>query len=368
MFCAGLLAMVIPCGAESQTPTQELSALEPVRSTDLLSALDAERAMWTVGDEGPVERNLGLFVWPRGGTGWEFHTVHCTPGATTWPKTDDSEAMCRIGDRITVIGSHFGKKTGPLEEKRAFYASFDESTVTALRGQVVIRGMQVRTDGGALWRAANDRLAMVGKHLLPGGQGEYRKLVGPRAAEIGVPSGEAQGYRAINVEGAAVNAAGELVLGLRYPCWEDGMPILLVIPDAAGVIAGRTTPKIAWSACLKLPPGATGPLGFRALSIEGERRWALLGGLDSDPANSVLLSDHPEAAQESSYLVSWTAADEVMGKGPIAGPAMKLGSEAYEGLAIPADGATAVVIVDAKGEASPRKTQFAIGSPASSSP
>ncbi len=362
------IAAAATCPAQSHPPVGELSALEPVRSAALLEALGAERALWTVGDEGAVERNIGVFVWPRGGSAWEFRVAHCDPGTTPWPKTDDAEAMCRIGNRVAILGSHFGKKSGPLEEKRAFLASFGEADVTVSGGVPTIRGLQVRTDGGALWREANRALGDLRGALIPAGPGEGVRLVAPRAAELGIAPEASRGWRAINVEAAAVTSSGELMLGLRYPCTAEGAPVLLVLPDAAGIISGTTKPVVSRVLLLKPPADAPGPLGVRALAIDGESRWALLGGLDSDPSKSVLMADHPGAGGDSAYLASWTAAQEHADTGTVDAGVLGLGKGALEGIVVGAGGASVTVIEDTKGPAYPREVPLVPGPSVSPSP
>ena len=271
----------------------EASDLLPVGSPELLAALDARRAFWTVLDEGPVDECLALLVEPRDGGPWAARHLHVDAGRETG-RTEDGEALARHDGWVYVIGSHFGSKVGPLRSRRAFVARFREAD--AATGKVPLHVVRNRF---RLHRAVNDALAAAEFNpLVPGDRVRARFIAETlargsarnkswvdRLAEDDLP---------LNVEAAAFTSDGTLLLGLRFPVTEKGEPILVELDGTAEMFTADRWPAVVAAYALTgvTPPGAL--TGFRALSALGGGWYAaVIGSVDALGKGSVLLDDHP---------------------------------------------------------------------------
>ncbi len=282
----------------------EASDLLPVTSRDVLDAHGWERGFWTVLDEGPVERSIALIGHRAGAAdaeGWEIHPLRGLPGEHAG-RTEDAEACARLGDRVYVIGSHYGSKDGPLQARRAFVARFAEA---AIDGHVADQpaGLEIARNGFRLHRAINDALRAADLDVVVPGERVRSAFI-----DATVRRGEERAKRwagrvqpgdvPLNIEAAAFRPGGTLLLGLRFPVTADGHPVLVELAGVEGMFADpRAWPEVV--ALWRLegdglsPPGRM--TGLRALSARGGDAYdAIAGSLDATGKNSALLEDFPE--------------------------------------------------------------------------
>jgi hypothetical protein len=273
----------------------EASDLLPVLAPEVLAAHGARRAFWTVLDEGTVEQCLALLLERQDGT-WTAHHAAFDAGAETG-RTEDGEALARLGDWIYVLGSHFGSKGGPLRPKRAFFARFRESDA----GRPGAAPLQIVRNQFRLHRLVNDALAAADIMPLPPGDRVQDRFIVETinrgtAREKSWATRLAPGDRPLNVEAAAFTPSGTLLLGLRFPVTEKGEPVLVEVAGVEGMFDddARTWPEVVGAYALAgvTPPGTL--VGFRALTAVGEGTYdAVVGSIDALGKGSVLLDDHP---------------------------------------------------------------------------
>jgi hypothetical protein len=275
----------------------EASDLLPVRSPELLAALRARRAFWTVLDEGPVERCLALLVERDGVERGHWAAQHLIVDAgREQGRTEDGEALAYHAGWVYVVGSHFGSKAGPLRPRRAFVARFREADAA---GGVV--RLQVVRNQFRLHRAVNDALAAADiTPLPPGDQVRARFIVETlsrgtarskswvgRLTEEDLP---------LNVEAAAFTPTGTLLIGLRFPVTDQGEPILVELAGVAGMFDDdpRTWPRVDRAYVLTGGTPVGELTGVRALSADGDGSYAaVIGSIDALGKGSVLLDEHP---------------------------------------------------------------------------
>jgi len=276
----------------------EASDLLPVENERLIAAHGWDRAFWTVLDEGAVENCVALVGHSRGEGEDEASWGVARPRFRVKrheDATEDAEACARHGGWIYLIGSQYGGKSGPLEGKRAFLARFRENDLDGgVHGAKV--EMQVAMNKLRLHRAVNDALGAFGPELLgPGPKIRKRYLaakpngVGKRARgrilKTDVP---------INVEGAAFDDEGALLLGLRYPVTAGGNPIIVELMGVERSFEDRRAAPVARRFWVVANVGSReAPTGFRALHRRGRELHAIVGSLDSVGKDSCLLEDHP---------------------------------------------------------------------------
>jgi hypothetical protein len=286
----------------------EASDLLPVHSTRLLTALGARRAFWTVLDEGPVEDCLALLVEGEDG-GWQGRQVRTDAGPEDG-RTEDGEALAYTDGWVYVVGSHFGSKGGPLRPRRAFFARFrEDDAVATARGRRV--PLRVVRNQFRLHRALNDAFADAAiRPLKPGERVHDRFIVETLARGAGGAktwlARLAHGDVPCNVEAAAFNPAGNLLIGLRFPVTEAGEPILVEIADVSGMFDAdpQTWPTVVTAYALTgvTPEGAL--TGFRALHARPDGSYdAVIGSIDATGKGSILLDDHPMGGDVTSRHV-----------------------------------------------------------------
>jgi hypothetical protein len=280
----------------------EASDLLAVRSPAVLAAYGARRAFWTVLDEAPVDRSLAMLVENETGT-WGAYPLAADAGAEQG-RTEDAEALARLGDWIYVFGSHFGSKAGPLRPRRAFVARFREADAA-----IGLVRLQVVRNQFRLHRAVNDVLAGADITLLPPGDQVRHRFIaetvarGTARAKTWV-SRLAPDDLPLNVEAAAFTPAGSLLLGLRFPVTDRGEPILIEVTGMAGMFEAGVWPQAVRAYALTgvTPPGAL--TGFRALSASADGSYAaVIGSIDAIGKGSVLLDDHPAGGDVTSRHV-----------------------------------------------------------------
>jgi hypothetical protein len=285
----------------------EASDLLPVHSAELLAALGARRAFWTVLDEGPVEECLALLVERDGG--WRGHHVRVDAGEENG-RTEDGEALAYVNGWVYVVGSHFGSKGGPLRPRRAFFGRFrEDDAVRTARGGAV--PMRVVRNQFRLHRALNDAFAGAAlRALKPGERVHDRFIVQTLARGAGRAKtwlGRlAPGDVPCNVEAAAFTPAGNLLLGLRFPVTEAGEPILVEISGVDGMFDAdpMSWPSVVTAYALTGVTPAGALTGFRALHARRDATYeAVIGSIDATGKGSVLLDDHPAGGDVTSRHV-----------------------------------------------------------------
>ena len=293
----------------------EASDLAPIFDAAVLERHGWDRAFVTVLDESPAEDAVALLVHPAGEPldfGWEAHRVKAEPN-TAAGKTEDAEACTRHRGWLYLLGSQYGSKEGPLEASRSWIARLREDDVAASLdggGRPAIDVVRLRF---GLHRAVNDALARAADiDLLP---------LGPRTRERYVDATIAAGAKGkkrwsgrvtsadhpINVEAAEFREDGRLILGLRHPVTVEGDPILVEIDDVERLFKDPDREPRCRSVWVLRGVGSPGaPLGVRALHQTGfESFHAILGNLDAQSDDSVLIEDRPEAALADSVHVSF---------------------------------------------------------------
>jgi len=308
----------------------EASDLLAVTSARILAAGGWDVAFWTVLDEDGVDDGRIALVGRARSGKWVIRAV---PAATSAPKckTDDSEALCRKGEYVYVIGSHFGTKgprrdepketkkkakppRGLLRAERHFIARFRPSEVD-LASRRPIRKLEIWANPFRLHRAINDALRASRVPLIAPA-GDERKGTDP-VREAFILDTKNYGLRAglkwagdldardlpINIEGAAFLRSGALLLGLRYPVTAKGQPILVELENAEGLFASRRAgPIISRVRFLENVGGLTGPTGIRAVRRVADDIHVITGNLDSATATrtSLVLAAHADGHRAKS--------------------------------------------------------------------
>jgi hypothetical protein len=263
----------------------------------------------TVLDEGVIEASIAV-LGHRGddvNEGWEAIRLDLSPTGSAG-KTEDAEACDFHGDHLYVLGSHFGKKDGPLEAKRAWIARVAAADLAA-----AVEGesppIEIARNRFGLHRALNDHLS-----------GMDLRALGPRAREnlvlATIERGAKKGKswagkilaedQPVNIEGCCFLEDGTLLLGLRSPVTAEGEPILVELRDLAAFFEAPDEPP-ELGAIYTLSCGATreNPVGVRALhrTTDGQLH-AIVGSLDALGKDSALVFDHKDAGR--AHCEHWT--------------------------------------------------------------
>ncbi len=274
----------------------EASGLLPIESSSLLAALGWDDGFWVALDERVDDDDYCLAV-VGGDSGdlssWQGHRIDVSDG-----RPDDSEALARLDGFIYVLGSHYGRKRGPLQTKRHFVARFREGGA-AFDGSKVALDLEVVMDGFRIHRLVNDALKASGVPIRAATAAIHRDVVAP----VATPDGPVRPDDwPINVEGAAFLEGGALVLGLRYPVSDDGNPLLVelfgvpsLFDDSADELrAGRVAAVRVDRSEISQDDDEPRPLfGVRALSRAGETLHLVVGNLDSQSSESVVAKENP---------------------------------------------------------------------------
>jgi hypothetical protein len=300
-----------PVTVPLQLDPNEASDLALIDEPGLLAAEGWDRAYLTVLDEGRVEDCIAVLGHAAGAplaSGWSSHRLRFTPQGDT-RRTEDAEAIAIWDGVAWVFGSHFGSKSGPLQPRRQFVARFrlDElgSGLHGARPPLEIARTRFR-----LHRAINDALMTAAIDVLPLGDAAREAFVDATVAK-GLEGGKRWAEHArlgdwpLNIEGTAFRAGGTLLVGLRFPVTAQGNPILVELPDPEALFR-QDDPPPATGAVWWLETGAAAtPTGVRALHHSGADRFqVVVGSLDADGKDSVVLDAHPEGADSPS--AHWT--------------------------------------------------------------
>ena len=280
----------------------EASGLLAIENERLLAEHGWDRAFWVCLDEGEVTDCIAL-VGHKCGTGadlesdWEIARLHAVAVGDT-KATEDAEALTRKDGFVYVIGSHFGKKVGPLQPKRGFVARFDEAKVLNAVDDPATE-IEVARPSFVLHRLINDAFEEHGVDLVPLGE-ECRKAFIERTIEVGEKKGKKwaglmrEGDWPLNIEGATFRPGGSLLIGLRFPMSADGRPILVDVEGIERLFEkGGSKPEVKgfWTVNAV---GRDGELaGFRDLTFVRDELHAVTGDVDSSQSESLLIKDYP---------------------------------------------------------------------------
>jgi hypothetical protein len=272
----------------------EASDLARIEDRALLRAQGWELGFWTVLDEGPIENCVAAVGRRRGGEHWEVARPRFAVKGGAG-KTEDGE-VCVVRDGwVNLIGSHYGSKEGPLEAKRAFLARFREDELGEGLGDGTSE-LQIARNRFRLHRAVNDALRAFGPELRPVGSKARKRFVARARKDAGRRrSGRINPTDVpLNVEGAAILPSGSLVLGLRYPVTADGDPILAELSGIEAMFEDeRAAPVVRRFWTLAGAGSRRRPVGIRAMSRKGAELHAIVGSIEGDDPDSVLLQDDP---------------------------------------------------------------------------
>ncbi len=290
----------------------EASDLAVVDEPGLLEAEGWDAAYLTVLDEGRVEDSIAVLGHAEGAVlqeGWSSHRLHFAPDGDL-RRTEDAEAIAVRDGHAWVFGSHFGRKSGPLQPRRQFVARFELAALAdGLRG--ARPPLQVARTRFRLHRALNDALRSAAIDVMALGDAAREAFVDATVAR-GHEGGKRWAEHArlgdwpLNIEGAAFRPDGTLLIGLRFPVTAAGHPILVEVRDAEALFAQDDPPPATGAVWWLDGVGdEASPAGIRALHHSGADTFqAVVGSLDADGKDSVLLDAHPEGG--ASHSQHWT--------------------------------------------------------------
>lgn len=271
----------------------EASDLTPVPAALVPDGFD--QAYVTVLDEAAADEGVAVLLHARDARpdgGWEARRLHLDAGREAG-KTEDAEACAFHDGDLWLAGSHFGSKTGPLQAKRAWFATVDGGDVRrAIDGETV--PVRVGRNRFKLHRALNDALLELPFDTRPLGPKAKAALV-----DATIKKGDKEqkkwaglvrdGDLPLNIEGMTSLPDGRVLLGLRHPVTYDGRPIVAAIEDPLG------EPRFADAWVLDGPTDQEHPLGVRGLTTCDGVLHAIVGSLDAMGKDSVLVEDHAVA-------------------------------------------------------------------------
>lgn len=296
--------------------------IEPNEASDLARLDDAllagtgwDIALATALDEAPAEESLALLVHEAGAgaeDGWEAIRVDLEPSGSE-DRTEDAEACAVRGGFIYVIGSQFGKKSGPLEARRSWVARAPVADVVSAARGGDPAPLEIARLRFSLHRAINDALAGAAVELIELGPASREAYVdGTIALGAAKDKRWAGSVRSddhpINVEGAEFRDNGSLLLGLRYPTSAGGDPLLAELDDVGALFDDPETPPACGRVWTLVGTGSAElPRGVRGIEARGGDRFdAIVGNLDAADKGAVLLDDHPEGHDSASVHVSFS--------------------------------------------------------------
>jgi hypothetical protein len=169
--------------------------------------------------------------------------------------------------------------------------------------------MEVVRDRFRLHRAINDALAVSGLPLARLSEKASRDFI-RRTRTRGRRRHKAwadrilAGDRPLNIEGAAFDDEGGLVLGLRFPVTASGEPIIVELEELNGAFrSAGWWPVVRTIRVLTGAGSPRAPVGIRDLELSGDDLHVLVGGIDPE------LVDHapPPSARSFEHRVGrWT--------------------------------------------------------------
>jgi len=266
-------------------------------------------AYWTAIDEAPASECLAIVARIGPGAGeWRIKpvAVRLDRGSR---KTQDAEGLARFDGWVYLIGSHYGRPGGPLESRRSFLARFREPTGAPAQA---VR-MEVVRDRFRLHRAINDALAVSRLPLARLSEKASRDFI-RRTRTLGRRQHKAWADRILpgdlplNIEGAAFDDRGGLVLGLRFPVTASGQPIIVELAELDGAFrSAGWWPVVRAIRVLTGAGSPRAPVGIRDLELSGADLHVLVGGIEPE------LVDHapqPSARSFQHRVGHWTKGAE----------------------------------------------------------
>lgn len=273
-----------------------MSALLAMRHRRLMAARDWAQAYWMVSDEALIEDALFVLYQSHHSATWHIEKV-ATNVIGPAGEYKDAEALAYRDGYVYIVGSHFGKKRGPLERKRQFIARFAEPSEADGGGPLTI-DMQVAHDGFGLHRLINDALRHHRIDLVPQTAVVHDAYI--QATRVSEEDRDRQiddHDRPINIEGVAFTNRGTLLLGLRYPVTADGHPVII---EMAGVesLFDQTgaLPRVVGLWIMPNAGRRDEAVGVRAIDRHGRDLHVITGTIDGSPQISLLLAEHPQGA------------------------------------------------------------------------
>lgn len=275
----------------------EASALLPCGRPELLDLYGFDRGFWTVADEGPVEKCIYLVGRKAGSGRWKAKRLRADLPDDLRGITDDSEALARRDGSVWVLGSHFGAKSGPLEKPRAFAARFEEAAVLEKFSSRKVP-MEIACRPFRVHRAVNDALADAGVDRIPLGPEVRQRFIADTLREA-YEAEEDPEVRVedwpLNIEGAAFQDDGSLLVALRFPVTVGGHPLLIELDGLTQWFDGgeAEAPLSARVAAVLDIGSRQHPVGIRGLQWHDGLLHALVGPLGSVDKENAVAMEYP---------------------------------------------------------------------------
>lgn len=296
----------------------EASDLLRLESPAVLEAHGWDLAYYVFLDEDHLDDAVGILGHRRGeeiDAGWE-HVPVATDCGRDSGKTDDSEASARHDGYVYVVGSHYGKKAGPLQPARHWIARFEEDRLRGHLDDLKLE-IDVQRNKLRLHRAINDALAGA-EHLdLVANDDRMQDAFVAQARSDGRKDDKKWAKRleagdyAMNVEGAAFRPNGHLLLGLRFPVSATGDPVVVELGGVPESFSDDSVqPHVVATYRLRGPGAPDRLVGFRAMSARGDDSYdCILGSLDANDKGSLLLDCYPAGSHATSEHWRFSLAD-----------------------------------------------------------
>jgi len=267
-------------------------------------------AYWMAIDEAPASECLSIVARSGSGAGtWRIVPVAVRQDRGS-RKTQDVEALARFDGWIYLIGSQYGCPGGPLASRRSFLARFREPVGAPAKP---VR-MEVVRDRFRLHRAINDALAAAGLPLARLREKAARDFIrrtralGRRRHKVWADRILA-GDLPLNIEGAAFDDRGALLLGLRFPVSASGEPIIVELEELDGAFrSAGWWPVVRAIRVLTGAGSPDAPMGIRDLELSGDEIHVLVGGIDAELVDN---APHPSARPFEHRAGRWTRGAEV---------------------------------------------------------
>jgi hypothetical protein len=284
--------------ADLDLSPNEASGLVRVHDEALLRHYGWDLGFWSVLDEVDVAECIVLLGHRAGDdldAGWSAERLHAERHGSDGP-AKDAEAVAFWDGSVDVIGSHHGGKEGPIRREEQWVARFDEAAVLASRDAGVPGATLTVVDTAfRLHRLLNDALRDCGLDVAPMTELIRQSFVTPTIDQL---RGTAEEGRVrpddwtVNIEGAEFTAAGEMLLGLRFPVAADGRPLIVQLRDWSRLFdEPMALPEVTavWSVDAI---GRNGSMaGVRDLCILDDDLHLVTGDLDSAGKGSVIRED-----------------------------------------------------------------------------
>lgn len=287
---------------ELATDTGEASALTPCLQRAWLEAHGFDHGFWTVLDEGRVEHSIAFLGHRHGAPldeGWIFERVEAAP--TSDDKTEDAECLAHHGEFLYVLGSHFGKKKGPLQAKRCFLARFSERALDGALGDARL-DIEIARRPFVLHRLLNDYFHQEELSLI---------ALGPHARQAYIETTLAKAFKEdkawgplirvddwpLNLEGLAF-AGPKAYLGLRFPMDAEGHPLIVALEGLERLFEpDEEPPRVTGAWALTSVGEPSFPVGIRGLELVDDALHVLTGPIDTARKHASLVYDYPGSKQ-----------------------------------------------------------------------